>query len=66
MHKRIVFKGVIKFTLKLQWLHVCLLHCSQPDSQVANSAADIHQQGPDNIRSNTTKLTTMMYFNQMF
>ena len=35
-------------------------------SQVPNSAADIHQQGPDNIRSHTARLTTIMYFNQMF
>jgi len=32
-------------------------------SQVPNSAADTHQQGPDNISSHTTRLTTMMYFN---
>ena len=31
--------------------------------QVPNSAADIHQQGPDDICSHTTKLTTPMYFN---
>jgi len=30
---------------------------------VPNSAADIHQQGTDNIYSHTTKLTTTMYFN---
>ena len=34
-------------------------------SQVPNSAADIHQ-GPDNICSHTARLTTVMYFNQMF
>jgi len=26
-------------------------------------AADLHQQGPDNICSHTTRLTTPMYFN---
>jgi hypothetical protein len=30
---------------------------------VPNSPADIHQQGPDNICSHTTGLTTPMYFN---
>jgi hypothetical protein len=32
-------------------------------SQVTNSATDILQQGPDNIWSHTTRLTTPMYFN---
>ena len=32
-------------------------------SQVPNSVADIHQQGPDNICSHSTRLTTPMYFN---
>jgi len=35
------------------------------DSQVPNSAADIYQQGPDNICSHAARLTTVMYFNQM-
>ena len=35
-------------------------------TQVLNSAADIHQQGPDNVCGHTARLTTMMYFNQMF
>ena len=30
---------------------------------VPKSAADIHQQEPDNICSHTTRLTTTMYFN---
>jgi len=29
---------------------------------VPNSAVDIHQQGPDNICSHTTRFTTPMYF----
>jgi len=36
------------------------------ERQVPNSAEDIHQQGPDNICSHTTRLTTMIYFNQIF
>jgi hypothetical protein len=32
-------------------------------SLVPNNAADIHQQGPGNICSHTTRLTTPMYFN---
>jgi len=35
-------------------------------SHVLNSAADIHQQGPDNICGHTTRLATMMYFKQLF
>jgi len=34
--------------------------------QVPNSAADTHQQGPDNKCIHTARLTTMMYFNQLF
>ena len=34
--------------------------------QVPNSAADINQQGPDNLRNHTIRLTTIMYFNQLF
>jgi hypothetical protein len=30
---------------------------------VPNGAADIHKQGPDNICSHTTILTTIVYFN---
>jgi hypothetical protein len=31
-------------------------------ARVANSATDTHQQGPNNICSHTTELTTPMYF----
>jgi len=31
-----------------------------------NIATDIHQLGPNNICSHTTKLTTTMYFNLLF
>jgi hypothetical protein len=32
-------------------------------SLIPNSATDIHQQGPNNVCSHATKLTTPMYFN---
>ena len=32
-------------------------------SLTPNSAADIHEQGPDNICSHSTRLITPMYFN---
>ena len=34
--------------------------------RIPNCAADTHQQGPDNICSHTTTLTTMTYFNLLF
>ena len=39
-----------------------LYHKDSFHSQVPNSAADIYQQGPDNICSHTTTLTTPIYF----
>jgi len=36
-------------------------HCSE-----LNSTADIHQQGPNNTCSHTTRLTTPMYLNWLF
>ena len=33
---------------------------------IPNSAADVHQQGPDDVCSHTIRFTTMMYFNQLF
>jgi hypothetical protein len=35
----------------------------KPSKLSPNNAADIHQLGPNNIYSHTTKLTTPMYFN---
>jgi len=34
--------------------------------RVCCSATDTHQQGPDNICSHTTGLTTPVYFNWLF
>jgi hypothetical protein len=50
-HSRNVHLGIIKVLLP---------------GQVPNSVADIHQQGPCNICSHTTRLTTPMYFSWLF
>jgi len=51
---------VVPYILILSKFYYQMMH------KVANSATDIHQQGPDNICNHTTGLTTLMYFNWLF
>jgi hypothetical protein len=56
--------GVAAYVIRSLLVYAC--RTVRNLSQVPNSAADIHQQGPDNICSHTTKLTTPMDFNLLF
>jgi hypothetical protein len=55
---------MLKQSIKIHWCGLiwwcgcicCQIYNTAASSHVANSAADIHQQGPDNIRSHTTRL----------
>jgi len=56
-----VHLDIIKFLLPTDAQENCFQTC-----QIPNSAADIHQQGPDNICSHTARLNTPTYFNWLF
>jgi hypothetical protein len=49
--------GIIKFFY---------LPTDAQENCIPNGATHIHQKGPNNMCSNTTKLTTPMYFNWLF
>jgi hypothetical protein len=58
------YGGVTAYVIKSLLVYVCRT-VRNLTSPVSNSAADMHQQGPDNICSHTTILTAPMYFNPL-